>query len=121
MMSCKMLPMSGVDCATWATVDGAGASVVVVGEDEAALASPAGALDALDGAFVPGAGDGAGAFCATVAGDGAAGEPLPKPWPPKFGAALVLAEVAVELPEPRVVFVGPNWLLVSVPMLPRAV
>jgi hypothetical protein len=31
-----------------------------------------------------------------------------------------LAEVAVELPEPFVVFVGPNRLDVSVPMLPRA-
>jgi hypothetical protein len=52
--------------------------------------------------------------------EGAAGEPLPKPCPPKFGAAFVLAEVAVELPDPFVVLVGPNRLLVSVPMLPRA-
>jgi hypothetical protein len=40
--------------------------------------------------------------------------------PPTPGALPVLAEVAVELPEPRVVFVGPNRLDVSVPMLPRA-
>jgi hypothetical protein len=52
--------------------------------------------------------------------EGAAGEPLPKPCPPKFGAAFVLAEVAVELPDPFVVLVGPNRLLVSVPMLLRA-
>ena len=52
--------------------------------------------------------------------EGAAGEPLPKPWPPKFGAAFVLAAVAVELPVPFVVFVGPNSSPVSAEMLLRA-
>jgi hypothetical protein len=47
-----------------------------------------------------------------------AAPPTPGALPPEVGP--VLAEVAVELPEPFVVFVGPNRLDVSVPMLPRA-
>ena len=43
-MSPMMLPMSGVDWATWATVDGAGACVVVAGELGAVVAGELGAV-----------------------------------------------------------------------------
>jgi hypothetical protein len=124
---------------------GAVGAVGEVGEDgEAAFATAAGAEEPSPVVTLGEAGEGAGAGAATVpvglvtaavetlpiapragpksAGPGVppatAAPPTPGALPPEVGP--VLAEVAVELPVPFVVFVAPNGLDVSAAMPPRA-